>query len=616
MEWHYQYKEAWNNIKIHVCTLMCMMLIACCAFSQPKFYTRVDQQVVGKNQPIQVQFVIENAKTILEFKPPSFNDFNVIQGPMQSSGMSVVNGNVTQYKSLIFLLQPKESGKLDIKGATARIDGHRMRSNNISIEVTNKNVAPSNPTPAFNFSFPGDRAEAEREFYLRPGENVIDKIKKNLFVKVEVNKTSCYVNEPIVATYKLYSRLRSESRVVKRPSYNGFSVYDMIEPDGSVATTETLNGKEYNVHLIRQSQLFPLQAGTYTLDPVEVENQVSFIRTNGDQANSFDEIFNPTGDEVDQTINLSSKPVTITVKPLPTENQPASFDGAVGNFKVSCALAKDTVHAGDLTNLTVKVSGKGNLPIINLSAIKLPDGFEAYDPKTTEDFHPESVPLSGAKTFKFPISATRQGDYVIEPIRFSFFDPSTKSYKTDSTRALSINVLPPIAIHVKKQEASPLLTTGVRIPESILIGVVSLTVLVLLAIALVFYRRAEKRKRIAREEMLARERAKAALRVDPLDKARMLVFNGDHLAFLKEMENVIWKKTADSLSIPRALLNQPRVIEELKSRGVEDTAQLFRALVNTCETMLYIPGSQAENLQDVLSMTEVYFAKLDSLKAS
>src|SRR5207248_2484485 len=123
--------------------------------------------------------------------------------------------------------------------------GKRMRSNNISVEVTN-NSQPQTSAPApFNFSFPGDRAEAEREFYIRPGEDPIDKIKHNLFVKVEVSKTSCYVNEPIVATYKLYSRLRSESRVVKRPSYNGFSVYDMVDPDGSVTSREMLNGKEY-----------------------------------------------------------------------------------------------------------------------------------------------------------------------------------------------------------------------------------------------------------------------------------------------------------------------------------------------------------------------------------
>ena len=617
MEWNYRYQTKRKSVLIRLSLIVGTFFLASISIAQVKFYTKVDQQSVGKNQPIQLEYIAENAKTILDFKPPSFDDFNVVQGPMQSSGMSVINGDVTQYKSLIFLLQPREPGKYTIKGATARINGKMMRSNSISVEVMNKNVAsPSTGAQAFNFSFPGDRAEAEREFYLRPGENVTDKIKKNLFVKATVNKISCYVNEPVVATYKLYSRLRSESRVVKRPSYNGFSVYDMVDPDGSVTSTESINGKEFNVHLIRQSQLFPLQAGTFTLDPVEVENEVSFIRTNGDQANSFDEIFNPTGDEVDQTMTLSSKPVIITVKPLPTENQPATFDGAVGNFRITSALSKNTVHAGEIANLTVKVSGKGNLPIISVPSIKLPDGIESYDPKTQEDFHPEMVPLSGVKTFKFPITARKEGNYIIEPIRFSFFDPISKTYRTDSTHPLSLEVLPALPGQEKNLPSAQAAPAPTNYSEMILGAAIAVVVLALLAIAFVYYRRAEKRKKQLREEMLAREKAKAVAKVDPLEKAKQLITTADRSLFLKEMENVIWKKTAETLSIPRALLNQPSVIAELNSRGANDTADLFRDLVNRCESMLYIPGTQSDNLHLILKKTEDLFSKLDALAAS
>ena len=139
-------------------------------YGQVKFYTRVDQEVVAKNQPIQLQYVVENAKSVDEFKAPAFTDFILIQGPIESTGMSIVNGNTTQYKSLVYLLQPKSTGKINIKGATAVVDGKEMRSNNIIIEVTNKSVfAPTRPNQGFNFSFPGDRPEIEREFYLRPG---------------------------------------------------------------------------------------------------------------------------------------------------------------------------------------------------------------------------------------------------------------------------------------------------------------------------------------------------------------------------------------------------------------------------------------------------------------
>src|SRR5262249_39740228 len=117
-----------------------------------------------------------------------------------------------------------------------------------------------------------------REDILKPGENVKEKIRKNLFVKIQVDRSTCYVGEPIVATYKLYSRLNAESRVTKRPSLNGFSVYDMIDPGTDAVSVEKLNGKAFTVHTIGKTKLIPLQAGSIDLDRVEVENTVHFIK--------------------------------------------------------------------------------------------------------------------------------------------------------------------------------------------------------------------------------------------------------------------------------------------------------------------------------------------------
>src|SRR5215475_8366033 len=110
MGWHYRYKTKRRNVMIRLSLGVLSFFIASISTAQVKFYTRVDQQTIGKNQPIQVEYIAENAKTILDFKAPSFDDFVLLQGPMQSSGMSVINGDVTQYKSLVFLLQPKEPG--------------------------------------------------------------------------------------------------------------------------------------------------------------------------------------------------------------------------------------------------------------------------------------------------------------------------------------------------------------------------------------------------------------------------------------------------------------------------------------------------------------------------
>ena len=122
---------------------------------------------------------------------------------------------------------------------------------------------------------------------VRPGENVEDKIRKNFFIKVDVSKTDCYLGEPIVATYKLYARLRSDSRVTRHPSLNGFSVYDMIDPTDDRVSVEKVNGKNFSVHIIRKTQLIPLQAGDVTLDPVELDNNIYFIKADARQFKKF-----------------------------------------------------------------------------------------------------------------------------------------------------------------------------------------------------------------------------------------------------------------------------------------------------------------------------------------
>ena len=217
------------------------------ASGQVKFTTVVSNQEMGAGEYLQVEFVVENAKQIDALNPPDFPGFKVAQGPIQSSGMSVINGNMSQYKGLSFVLQPAKTGKFTIAGASAVVDGQHMRSNTVTITVHAGGSGTTQGSRGGGGNMPGNpmlqmqpfgpdpfgppaQDEVDRDYVLKPGENVKDKIRKNLFVKVQVDRNTCYVGEPIVATYKLYSRLSSESRVTKRPYLNGFSVYDMVDP--------------------------------------------------------------------------------------------------------------------------------------------------------------------------------------------------------------------------------------------------------------------------------------------------------------------------------------------------------------------------------------------------
>jgi hypothetical protein len=143
------------------------------------------------------------------------------------------NGVTKQYIGITYLLRPKSTGKFTIASATAKADGKTLKSNSVTLVVT-KNAsgnAPSSSVPGFGslspFTEPTVRSDFN-DFIIKKGENLSDKIQKNIFIKVDVNKNSCYVGEPVVVTYKLYTRLKSESSITKNPSFNGFSVIDLL----------------------------------------------------------------------------------------------------------------------------------------------------------------------------------------------------------------------------------------------------------------------------------------------------------------------------------------------------------------------------------------------------
>src|SRR5580693_7906393 len=110
-------------------------LVTASAIAQVKFTTVTSGSQIGRGDYLQVEFIIENAKQIDNLIPPSFPNFKIVEGPIQTSGMSIVNGNTSQYKGVSFVLQPVKTGTFSIAGATANIDGKTMHSNPVSVEV-------------------------------------------------------------------------------------------------------------------------------------------------------------------------------------------------------------------------------------------------------------------------------------------------------------------------------------------------------------------------------------------------------------------------------------------------------------------------------------------------
>jgi hypothetical protein len=606
-----------------------LLMVAQPLLAQVKFTTVASSREVGRSDYVQLEFVVENAKEIEHFVPPDFPGFRVVQGPIQSSGMSIINGNMSQYKSLAFVLQPTRVGHFSIAGATATVDGKALRSNPVSIEVSSTGGG-SNPVPAPSAAraWPGDPSEMDRDYLLKPGENVDDKIRKNLFVKVQVSKTQCYVGEPIVATYKLYSRLQSESRVSHHPSLNGFSVYDMVDPSRDNSSVEMVNGRPFTVHTIRKAQLIPLQAGTIELDPVQVDNTVHFLQTSGQRrhsSNSIVDLFEALGDEdlngtpLERNITLESKPTAISVKALPEDKKPANFDGAVGQFSINANLEKKNLVAQDAATLTLTVKGIGNLPVLDAPTILWPATVESYDATEKENIDKSVAPLGGTKTFSYSFIPKVKGDYSIPAVSFSYFDPVSACYRTIQSAALSFRASAP-----KNRIAAPLVGVPMAsTPEATgfvhFIGdhlTTLFAILILSAVAfLLGLQNWRLRKRSINtqslEPQVVPQIAAVAAPKDPLDKSRALLASGDYSDFYGELNRAVWKALSEKLNLSSSQWNKGDILRHLQARGSEPwLINLVSSIFQECEMSLYTPNYNTRDMQLLLQDASVMLNEL------
>lgn len=606
------------------------LLVYAVVVAQAKFTTVVNETQPALNEYIQVEYTVEDAKSVENISPPQFKNFRLIQGPIQSSGMSITNGALSQFKSVSYVLQPLVAGRLSVPGALAVVDGKTIRSNTVLIDVKNTgsgNSSNSSLTPFMPRNWPAEELRVSEEYILRPGEKMSDKIKKNIFVLADVNKTVCYEGEPIMATFKLCSRLRSESTVLRRPSLNGFSVYDMIEPETNRPSVETIGGKAFNVHTIRKTQLFPLQAGSFTIDPVELSNKVTFLRSSETHTDSrdpmqrlMDQFMNdePRGMLEEQSFSLASKPVSVTVKPLPEAGKPAGFNGAVGKFMIHSELEKAAVAAGDPVTVKVQIKGEGNFTVINAPALQLPGRFEGYDPVVKETVNKGLYPLTGTKTFTYTFTSKDTGTYKIPKVVFSYFDPSHAAYQTIQSDSFTVKITPSpkksfFASH--KIKLNPAAFDWRKyLSSGALWGIAAALLMIIISYLLVRKRRPAVKKSV-QAPLLVVTPVKAApletVKEEPLLNARLALAEGRSQEFYGEVNKAVWKKIAASLQIPATELNKFNVVSQLRVKGInEEVLHQLENVLNNCEIALYTPVHSASDMQLTLTKADVVIGAL------
>ncbi|MEP2056760.1 MAG: BatD family protein [Maribacter litoralis] len=556
------------------------------------FEMKLSKPKLGINERLRVDFVMNRDGD--NFNPPDFTGFKVIMGPSQSISSSWINGVRSYSKSYSYTLAPTARGKFTIKQASIVIGGETYKSLAQDVEVTAAVDKPSDQMTA---------------------DDIAD---ENLHLVAEVSKSNPYLNEAITVIYKLYvSRNISVSNYqpLDNPTYNNFWSQD-IKVNALSAQNGTYKGKPYRYVILKRVVLYPQKSGKLDIEPLSLDVTVDV----------------PTGRrdffgqrmyaQTNKTVSAGNR--TINVKPLPLDNQPADFNGAVGDFDFSATTSKTSLNASESLQATVEVSGKGNLKLFKLPELELPSALEVYEPEFTEGVRTTLAGMQGKVSNQYTIVPSFRGKYPISPLSFSYFNPSTGKYATLTSDEIVINVLEGPLSASSNSTVSPnnqkqsVIASGnqfnfIKLNPNLtgkgfyyFFGSTSfylwlLCPLLLIPIAIILRK---KRDEMAGDIVGNKIRKANKLARKYLSAARKELGNKD--SFYVALERALHNYLKAKLKIETSEFSKDKITHLLTEKNIDDASvNSFISLLENCEAARYSPFSNVQMQADYDKASEV-----------
>lgn len=588
--------------------LLWMLILTIISFSfaasqEGSFTASVDRNRIAMGEQFEITFTLNGSGK--NFQPPSFTDFLVLSGPNQSTSMQFINGAMSQSISYSYILQPRSEGKFTIGAASIESGGKKIQSNSVSIEVTKGSTQPR-----------------QQPSQSQEDASISKQIGDNLFIRVSVDKSNIFLGEQITATYKLYTRVNiTNYGVSKVPALTGFWSQEIDLPKNPQFGNEVFNGVQYRVATLKKTALFPQQSGTLEIDAMEADFvvQVQTRRRGGD---IFDQFFNDPffGNVRNVEYKSKSNSLKINVRPLPP-NPPAGFSGAVGKFTPEFWLDKTETKSNEPVTLKVKISGRGNLKLIQPLKINFPSNLEVYEPKISDNISQGTNVISGSRTFEYLLIPRRQGNQKISSFAFTYFDPDKKDYVSIASPDFNINVTKgteivsaPVAglskeeikllgqdIRFIKSESVKFRKQGQAFFGSLLFTILTAAPVFLFIGFIFFYKSYEQNV-----SDVIKFKSKRATKVAKkrLTAAKILLDNKKREAFYEELSKALWGYVGDKLGIQLSELSKDTVGASLKFRNVSNES--ISKILNTldhCEFARFAPSSDTLDMQKIYNDT-------------
>ena len=365
-----------KHMSIFVRNFLFILMLFVSTWVQAEIKASVDRQVMYLGESLTLTIASDKSTN----SQPDFTLLDAVFHVGQtgkSSSTQIINGDVTTQTTWQVLLVPKSLGSHIIP--PIQVDGESSQA--IKIEV-NK---------------PDPDAEA----------------KGDIFIEIEADKNSAYVQEEILLTVRLLYAINLKNGALSEPSADGVIVQQINK--GANYTTQR-DGKAYQV-LERKYAIFAENSGKLELNPLIFEGEVT---DNSRQSFGMFQRGRP--------IRKVSQMLELEIKQIPQNFVSQAWIPAKQVTLQQSWSQNKPYRVGDPITRTINLTATGlsetQLPDLSIDDI---DGAKIYQDKTDTLTRTDGQQLISSKVIKYAVIPTEAGSLEIPEFNLEWFDTKSQS---------------------------------------------------------------------------------------------------------------------------------------------------------------------------------------------
>ncbi len=262
------------------------------------------------------------------------------------------------------------------------------------------------------------------------GDPAVNRAPTPYFLELETPKTELYVGEVVPLKLTLYVVGRNTISGVGQPEMERENLVMKRFPTTPQSGAVEIGGRIFST-ITLETSLFAIDAGEVTIGPCSIPA----MYYESEEYARVPSIFRRANRST-----FTSNTVKLNIKPLPEEDKPADFTGAVGTFELTQTASPTILETGDPISIDLEVSGVGNFDSLAAPVMTDAEGWQLYPPR--ELVQNLSDGITGGKITYSQVAIPLEPHREIPPFRFSYFDPRLGKYVTAKSDPVSIQVAP------------------------------------------------------------------------------------------------------------------------------------------------------------------------------